>query len=47
MTAKIFADTNVWIYAHLQKESDSRCKHASELVRNKLLRDFLEKAGIQ
>ena len=33
MTAKIFADTNVWIYAHLQKESDSRCKQAAELVR--------------
>ena len=33
MTAKIFADTNVWIYAHLQKENDSRCKQAAELVR--------------
>ena len=33
MSAKIFADTNLWIYAHLQKESDSRCKQAAELVR--------------
>lgn len=33
MNAKIFADTNLWIYAHLQKESDSRCKKAAELVR--------------
>lgn len=34
MTAKIFADTNVWIYAHLQNESDSRCTKAVELVKS-------------
>ena len=34
MNAKIFADTNLWIYAHLQKEGDLRCKKAAELVRN-------------
>jgi predicted nucleic acid-binding protein len=34
MNAKIFADTNLWIYAHLQKESDFRCKKAAELVKS-------------
>lgn len=33
MTARIVADTNVWIYAHLQNESDPRCHKAAELVR--------------
>ena len=33
MNAKIFADTNLWIYAHLQKKSDLRCKKAAELVK--------------
>ncbi len=33
MTAKIFADTNVWIYAHLQNGSDLRCKKEAEWVR--------------
>jgi predicted nucleic acid-binding protein len=33
MTARIFADTNVWIYAHLQKEDDPRCHKAAGLVR--------------
>ena len=33
MTARIFADTNVWIYAHLQNENDPRCHKAAELVR--------------
>lgn len=33
MTARLFADTNVWIYAHLQNENDPRCYKAAELVR--------------
>ena len=33
MNARIFADTNLWIYAHLQKENDPRCPKAAELVR--------------
>jgi predicted nucleic acid-binding protein len=33
MNAKIFADTNLWIYAHLQIENDPRCAKAAELVR--------------
>jgi len=33
MSAKIFADTNIWIYAHLQIENERKCKTAAELVR--------------
>lgn len=33
MNARVFADTNIFIYAHLQKESDPRCLKAAELVR--------------
>jgi predicted nucleic acid-binding protein len=33
MKGRIFADTNVWIYAHLQNETDARCQLAAELVR--------------
>lgn len=32
MIAKVFVDTNVWIYAHLDKSSDARCRVATELV---------------
>lgn len=33
MTARIFADTNLWIYAHLQKAADPRCHQVAALVR--------------
>jgi predicted nucleic acid-binding protein len=33
MSARIFADTNIFVYAHLQKENDPRCPKAAELVR--------------
>lgn len=33
MTAKCFADTNLWIYAHLQAPGDHRCAQAACLVR--------------
>lgn len=33
MSARIFADTNIFVYAHLQKENDPRCSKAAELVR--------------
>lgn len=33
MSVRIFADTNIFIYAHLQKENDPRCPKAAELVR--------------
>jgi predicted nucleic acid-binding protein len=33
MNARIFADTNIFIYAHLHKENDPRCTKAAELVR--------------
>jgi len=32
MTADCFADTNLWIYAHLQAPGDSRCAQATRLV---------------
>lgn len=33
MIADCFADTNLWIYAHLQVPGDSRCAQAARLVR--------------
>jgi predicted nucleic acid-binding protein len=33
MSDRIFADTNLWIYAHLQRANDPRCREAAELVR--------------
>jgi predicted nucleic acid-binding protein len=33
MSARIFADTNIFVYAHLQNENDPRCSKAAELVR--------------
>ena len=32
MSARIFADTNIFVYAHLQNENDPRCPKAAELV---------------
>ncbi|MDD1621834.1 MAG: hypothetical protein LUQ11_10170 [Methylococcaceae bacterium] len=33
MSARIFADTNIWVYAHLQRADDPRCQQASEWVK--------------
>lgn len=33
MSDRIFADTNIWIYAHLQKAEDPRCRKAAEWVK--------------
>jgi predicted nucleic acid-binding protein len=32
MSVRVFADTNLWIYAHLQRENDKRCQLAGEMV---------------
>ncbi|AEJ03085.1 PilT protein domain protein [Nitrosomonas sp. Is79A3] len=33
MNARLFADANVWIYAHLQRANDPRCQRAAEMVK--------------
>lgn len=37
MNARRFADTNIWVYAHLQKANDPRCPKAADLVRREPL----------
>ena len=32
MSARSFVDTNIWVYAHLDKVGDARCKMAWDLV---------------
>ena len=32
MSARSFVDTNIWVYAHLDKAGDARCKMAWDLV---------------
>lgn len=32
MSVKSFADTNIWIYAHLDVPGDTRCERATRLV---------------
>ena len=32
MTAKYFADTNLWVYAHLRDTGDFRCEQAARLI---------------
>jgi predicted nucleic acid-binding protein len=47
MSAKSFADTNIWIYAHLDVPGDTRCERATRLVdenrltiRNQVLHEY-------
>ncbi len=32
MSGKVFFDTNIWIYAHIQQPGEPRCMAAAQLV---------------